>query len=277
MWAHFRNALRSIDSSLYLPLLAVFLVPGSVQPAQAQTTSLSLTSQPGDFIGQGQSLTVTPNDGVFTARRNFDNGVSISFFDNNQLGNFWFLDFAAPGDSPLAVGIYEGATRFPFQAATSPGLSVSGQGRGCNMLTGRFEVLEIGFGTTGEVTSFAADFEQHCEGASAALFGSIRINAGPIAERCRSDVTSFSALKALVTASNSSPASKRALIAILGQSEAALQAGRDKSARKWMVFSLEFVISRLEGRGHKPQPIDPSAVDAFICGASNLLVNMTEP
>jgi hypothetical protein len=276
MWAHFRNALRSIDSSFYLPLLAALLVPGSVQPAQAQTTSLSLDSQAGDFIGQGQSLMVTPNDGIFTATRNFGNGVSISFF-GSQLGNFWFLDFAAPGNAPLAVGVYEGAMRFPFQAVTSPGLSVSGQGRGCNTLTGRFEVLEIGFGTAGEVTSFAADFEQHCEGATAALFGSIRINAGPVAQRCRSDVISFSALKALVTASNSSRASKKALVAILEQSEAALQAGRDKSARKWMVFSLEFVTSRLEGRGHKPQPIDPSAVDAFICGASNLLVNMTEP
>jgi len=56
------------------------------------------------------------------------------------------------------------------------------------------------------------DFEQHCEGGTAALFGSIRINAGPVAERCRSDVTSFSELKALVLASNSSPASKKSLI-----------------------------------------------------------------
>jgi len=268
--------MRWIDSSFYLPLLVALLVPAAVQPAQAQTTSLSLNSQPGDFIGQGQSLTVSATDGVFTPMRNFANGVSISFF-GSQPGDFWFLDFAAPGNAPLTVGVYEGATRFPFQATTSPGLSVSGQGRGCNTLTGRFEVLEISFDTAGAITSFAADFEQHCEGATAALFGSIRINAGPIAQRCRSDVTSFSELKALVLASNSSLASKKGLVAILENSEAALQAGRVRAARQWMVFFLQDVTSRLERRGHNPHHVDPLAVDALICGASNLLINMTEP
>jgi hypothetical protein len=44
-----------------------------------------------------------------------------------------------------------------------------------------------------------------------------------------------------------------------------------------VVVFLEFVTSRLERRGHKPQHIDPAAVDPFICAASNLLVNMTDP
>ena len=37
------------------------------------------------------------------------------------------------------VGFYPNATRFPFQG-TGAGLSISGSGRGCNELTGRFEV-----------------------------------------------------------------------------------------------------------------------------------------
>ncbi|HEX4543994.1 MAG TPA: Calx-beta domain-containing protein [Candidatus Acidoferrum sp.] len=57
-----------------------------------------------------------------------------------------------------------------------PGLAVSGAGRGCNTLTGRFDVLNASYAANGDVLSFATDFEQHCEGLSPTLFGSIRIN-----------------------------------------------------------------------------------------------------
>jgi hypothetical protein len=145
----------------------------------AQVTSLSLNSDSGDFIGLGQSIFLTPADGGFSANQNFDNGVSIDFF-GNQLGEFWFLDFAAPNGQPLTVGTYSGAMRFPFQNLGQPGLDVSGDGRGCNTLTGSFVVLEISFGANNTVNSFDAMFEQHCEGATPALRGEIRFNANPV-------------------------------------------------------------------------------------------------
>ena len=43
-------------------------------------------------------------------------------------------------------------------------------------LSGQFVVLEAVYGSSGEVERFGADFEQHCEGATPALFGSIRFN-----------------------------------------------------------------------------------------------------
>ena len=265
---------RSLRSVLGVLLVGALLAFGA--PAQAETTSLTLDSQPGDFIGQGQHLTLTVNDGTFSARQNSPNSVSISFL-GFQLGSFWLLDFAAPQGVPLRVGSYEGATRFPFQVPPSPGLDVAGDGRGCNTLTGRFEVLQIAVDGAGNVTSFAADFEQHCEGSTAALFGSIRMNAGPIAERCRSAVTTFAELEALVRASKSSTATKQTLIAMLERSETALQAGRAKVARQWMLAFLEQVTSGRDRGEHHAQQIDSTAVDPFICAASNLLVNMTEP
>lgn len=66
--------------------------------------------------------------------------------------------------------------RFPFQFFDQAGLSFSGNGRGCNRLTGRFDVLEAVYGLSGQVVSFAADFEQHCEGGTPALYGQIRYN-----------------------------------------------------------------------------------------------------
>jgi hypothetical protein len=141
--------------------------------AAAQTTILFLDSQPGDYIGGGVQHMVTPTNGSFSTSRNFDNGVNVQV--NTGTGG-WTLNFAAPGDAILLAGTYDHATRWPFQAAIDPGLSVSGMGRGCNTLTGNFVVREAVYGATGQVQAFAADFEQHCEGGAAALLGSIRIN-----------------------------------------------------------------------------------------------------
>src|SRR2546425_12520378 len=100
-------------------------------------TLLFLNSQAGDYIGQGAGRLITSADGTFTAGRNFDNGVNVDF-DGTAPGDFWSADFAAPTSATLVPGAYEGATRWPFQAAGAAGLSVDGGGRGCTVLTGRF-------------------------------------------------------------------------------------------------------------------------------------------
>ncbi len=147
--------------------ISLFLLVASMfaTTAQAQVTSLSIT-------GFGQPpLFLTPADGNFSAFTNFDNGVSLSFFGS---GHFFFLDFAAPNNLPLTVGTYTGATRFPFQAPNEPGLSVVGDGAGCNTLTGNFTVLEAVYDANG-VVSFDATFEQFCN----SVTGEIRFNAHP--------------------------------------------------------------------------------------------------
>lgn len=82
---------------------------------------------------------------------------------------------AVPEGQELAVGAYENATRYPFQDPDVPGLDFSGDGRGCNQLTGRFTVLEADFTPDHYVERFHATFEQHCEGGPKALFGEIQI------------------------------------------------------------------------------------------------------
>jgi len=90
-------------------------------------------------------------------------------------GGFWRMTLSAPLGQSLAPGVYEGAARWPFQSPGQPGLDVSGDGRGCNTLTGRFEVIEAVYGPAGYVERFHATFEQHCEGAAAALIGEARV------------------------------------------------------------------------------------------------------
>ncbi|HYY59341.1 MAG TPA: carboxypeptidase regulatory-like domain-containing protein, partial [Pyrinomonadaceae bacterium] len=57
-----------------------------------------------------------------------------------------------------------------------PGLEIAGDGRGCNTLTGSFTVHEVTLdysGSSPKVLTFAASFEQHCEGGPAALIGTL--------------------------------------------------------------------------------------------------------
>ena len=125
-------------------LLTLFALTLLGTGAHAQVTSLRLNSDPGDYIGGGQFTFLTPSDGTFSAQQNFDQGVSISFL--GQPGTFWLFEFAAPNKQLLTVGTYMGATRFPFQDPSQAGLSVAGDGRGCNTLTGSFQVLEVVYG-----------------------------------------------------------------------------------------------------------------------------------
>ena len=151
--------------------ISLFLLAASMfatTTVQAQVASLSIT-------GFGPPLFFTPADGSFSASTNFDNGVSVFFSSPNH---FFSLDFAAPNDQPLTVGTYPGATRFPFQAPTEPGLAVFGDGVGCNMLTGSFTVLEAVYDANG-VVSFDATFEQFCDAFPIPMDGEIRFNAHP--------------------------------------------------------------------------------------------------
>jgi hypothetical protein len=164
-------ALRRLVA-LACPVLILF----APSIARAQTTALYFDSQAGDYIGQGVERTWTTADLTFTASASTDrSSVSLSAIAAGY-STWWYLNFAAPSGTPLAPGSYENATRAPFQLSNGNGLSVSGSGRGCNRIFGRFDIHEIAFDGNGLLLRFAADFEQHCEGMTPALFGAIRYN-----------------------------------------------------------------------------------------------------
>ncbi|WP_395338723.1 PKD domain-containing protein [Ningiella sp. W23] len=135
-------------------------------------TFFTMSSESGDYIGAGMNWFYNENNSTISASRNYDNGVSLSINGSE----FWSADFAAPDDAELENGVYENATRFPFQAPDVPGLTISGNGRGCNKNYGAFDVLDI-VQQENTVTSFRATFEQHCESLSAPLLtGEIAFN-----------------------------------------------------------------------------------------------------
>lgn len=151
--------------------------------AQAATitgpgTSVTFSGSGGDYITQDQPWSYDPSNAVISATVSPDgNYVSV---DING-GTFWHLDFAAPQGQALTAGtVYDNATRYPFQSPTAPGLSLYGDGRGCNTSTGSFTVKSATFGPHGWIQSFDATFVQHCEGdPNSAATGEVVLSNGP--------------------------------------------------------------------------------------------------
>ena len=145
--------------------------PVSSAPCLTGGSVVYLDGDPGDFIHPGaQTLAVSSWSAL-------NSGTSDTFwYEANVSSNDWW-DFAfssAKQGAPLAVGRYDNATRYPFEAAGAPGLDVTGDGRGCNMSSGWFEIESIAGGPgNGSFTELTATFEQHCENGVAALRGCI--------------------------------------------------------------------------------------------------------
>jgi hypothetical protein len=243
----------------------------------AQTTALQLKSQPGDSVGGGTDQTFTPAEGTFTARPNFANGVDI-FFDGGP--HWWQLSFAAPGNVALVPGVYDGATRFPFQSPTAPGMSVSGEGRGCNTLTGRFEVLEAIYSSSGGVDRFAATFEQHCEGGVPALLGSVLINSTlppppPPPTHCISSVATINALSGEVGQLTTSDRTLYALQYFLSSAQWGFESGRPRFARSSVAEFISRVVHASNLGSDNPNAIPEANAVRLVCGASNMLTNIS--
>jgi hypothetical protein len=88
----------------------------------------------------------------FVQARYHAGGAATASADDNFVGvnisgdTTWTLDFAAPQGQALAAGTtHDNAARYPFQTSTEPGLSLYGDGRGCNTVTGSFTVNKAVF------------------------------------------------------------------------------------------------------------------------------------
>ncbi len=141
-------------------------------------TFVMMDSQPGDYVGGGQTYAFTPSNSTITATVRsggaYTNAVEL---DVSAAGQTWSLDFAAPNQARLTPGTYLNATRWPFQAAGVPGLAVAGDGRANNTLTGQFTVTQASYDSSGNLVAFAANFVQYGGGSTSGLFGQVAYQA----------------------------------------------------------------------------------------------------
>ncbi|HEX8602071.1 MAG TPA: PEP-CTERM sorting domain-containing protein [Pseudoduganella sp.] len=187
-----RMTMTSLMKLIRFAPLAALLCTSVSHAAIANTASVYLHTEPGSWVGGAVGAAETTwthgDQGIFFGNNNYgspERGVQINYND----GNYWSFSFAAPSYDPvtntndgqvLHTGLYDRATRFPFNSPTRPGLDVSGNGRGNNTLYGWFNVLEIDYDdTTGELARFAVDFRQYDEANGPygpSLYGSLRFN-----------------------------------------------------------------------------------------------------
>ena len=145
---------------------------GLWQPAPGATPPFGnyvyLQSDPGDYIGAGQTYTYTQASALLSV--NASGGHLSTRIDGDQS---WWGDFQAMNTlAQLQPGYYGDLQRYPFHNPVRGGLSWWGEGRGCNTLTGWFIVDNVTY-DTGALTAIDLRFEQHCEGGGPALHGQI--------------------------------------------------------------------------------------------------------
>ena len=158
----------------YATLAAVlFALAWSPFAVRAQTV-FAYSSAPGDYIGGGQTHAFTPADAYFSATASSEKDqINISINGNNQ--EYWSVNIAVPRGQTLAPGRHVDAERSAFRAGRSPGLDISGAGRGCNQVWGSFNIRQVLWNAGGGLVGFEADFLQYCESAdSPPLAGIIR-------------------------------------------------------------------------------------------------------
>lgn len=132
-----------------------------------------------DYIHSGPALTISGGAGWALDGADYDDQgrpTTLRF----QMGNNWSAEFSTQSlGKPIALGTYKDAQRYPFQDPNHPGMDVSGDGRGCNTLSGEFTVTELKTRTTDagdiEIASATVSFRQFCESAIANNFGCVHV------------------------------------------------------------------------------------------------------
>lgn len=144
-----------------------------LDPVYTTTGTLHYTSDPGDFIGQGGTVTYALDRFRFEAYT-YGNVASM-FYQNAPFASYlWRLDLAAADGAPLASGAYPDAQLYGAQAPGHPGMDYSFDDRTCSTLSGEFDINNIAFDPVdGNPSALDAHFEQHCNLATPALHGDI--------------------------------------------------------------------------------------------------------
>jgi hypothetical protein len=132
--------------------------------SSSPVTYLRAYSTPGDWVGQGKNYSF--NGDEMTSQRDLRGFIVTA-------GGFNF-QFGGPSNQFLEAKEYLDAKRHGF-SGEAPGLAISGNGRGANMIDGKFAVWEFAF-KNNEVLRLAIDFSQQSDSKPPAFYGKIRIN-----------------------------------------------------------------------------------------------------
>jgi hypothetical protein len=150
-----------------------------VQPAGVGSPAACLTGgnvmffDGNDYIYNGL-LTVTNAVFATTGSSTVDLQLAVNPRDVSQ-GSNWRLWFSSSElDQPLREQVYRMAERAPFASPGHPGIDIGGSGRGCNTISGEFEIVRL-LWAGNQLRELTIVFNQHCERGATSLRGCIHI------------------------------------------------------------------------------------------------------
>ena len=136
-------------------------LPFDVGPWAGSATSLTLHSDPGDFIGQGGTYEYDQGNAVFEATDLPGEAFRVRLRGDES----WQGDFSLASGQPLAEGTYA----VPTEASIRWG----GEGRGCEASNPSSLTVDSVTYVGGVIMRATLSFEQYCDGSPAALSGSL--------------------------------------------------------------------------------------------------------
>lgn len=150
-----------------------------------------MESDHGDYIGQWHMwIFNNANESVLNLKwingnsgYNYGDATRGFGFNVKSFDGSFYLEFDPKDSATSNIWLFYPAKRFPFNDVFN-GLSVTGNGAGCNEVLGWFYIHEISINSDGLIEKLAIDFVQACEkSTTSAFYGSIRINSN-IASNC---------------------------------------------------------------------------------------------
>ncbi len=178
LWVTFTQTTHGGHGSLVGEL--VFNLDHQVTPlpvAPPNLNSFTMTSDPGDFVGQGVQYSFTPAYGSGSSwRLDRSNGVQFGYRPSTTT-DFWSVLINTPSSIPLTTGAYTNIPR--TSDATHYGFSVSGEYRACGLSISNIDVRYMQYDAEGYPLSLWLTFDQFCSGATAGLHGELKFNVPP--------------------------------------------------------------------------------------------------
>jgi hypothetical protein len=155
--------------------------PSASAPSAATFTAstLAFTSDPQDFVGQGESRAYTLQNAVFRQSVGRSGGfISVAVQPMNQPPTAqWSLIIMAPTGQLITPGSYD-TTR--LNTSSTYGLDFVGNQHGCNTEAGHMVIHSVEVGPDlMSLKHFRVSFENRCDGRSAVLRGEVAVLADP--------------------------------------------------------------------------------------------------
>ncbi|TMB61146.1 MAG: hypothetical protein E6J51_12380 [Chloroflexi bacterium] len=156
-----------------------FIVTPTPMPTPSPTafppskSTFVMSSDPGDFIGQGASKSFDQSTAAF---RDISKGmlypslaIHIETIPVAYQATDWFFVLAPAAGQSLGVGTYVNGKLAGFNGQ-APGIDIHGEGRDCADVTGTFTISRLVIDSKGQLDVLDATFTEHCNNPNGPAF-----------------------------------------------------------------------------------------------------------